>query len=106
MPSILRLRETLVPEVGVANWAGERYLKHPEEMLELKLAVGPGALWGQDPDVDALGPVFYKDYAARHAVPLILGVGAAFLARSAPAVVAERVRRYLEVGSRGRRFAL
>jgi uroporphyrinogen-III decarboxylase len=106
VPSILRLRETVGPEVWVANWAGERYLKHPEEMLELKLAVGSGALWGQDPDVDALGPVFYKDYAARHAVPLILGIGAAFLAGSDPAAVAERVRRYVEVGSRGGRFAL
>ena len=106
VPSILRLRETVGPEVGVANWVGERYLLHPEEMLELKLAVGPGALWGQDPDVEALGPAFYKDYAARHGVPLILGIGAAFLAGSDPAAVAERVRRYVEVGSRGGRFAL
>jgi len=106
VPSILRLRETVGPEVGVANWVGERYLLHPEEMLELKLAVWPGVLWGQDPDVEGLGPVFYKDYAARHDVPLILRIGAAFLAGSDPAAVAERVRRYVEIGSRAGRFAL
>ena len=106
VPSILRLREAFGPEIGVANWAGERYLSRSEEMLALKLAVGPGALWGQDPDVEALGPAFYKDYARRHDVPLILGIGAAFLAESNPGAVAERVRRYVEIGSRGGRFAL
>ncbi|MDQ7841403.1 MAG: uroporphyrinogen decarboxylase family protein [bacterium] len=106
VPSILRLRELSGPGVAVANWAGERYLKRPEEMLDLKLLVGPGPLLGQDPDVEALGPGFYKTYADLHDVPLILGVGAGFLAQERPAAVAERVRRYAEVGARGGRFAL
>jgi uroporphyrinogen-III decarboxylase len=61
---------------------------------------------GQDPDVEALGPAFYKQYALRHGVPLILGAGAAFLATAGPEAVADRVRRYVEVGGRGGRFAL
>ncbi len=105
-PSILRLRELCGPKVSVANWAGERYLKRPEEMLDLKLLVGPGTLLGQDPDVEALGPAFYRAYADLHDVPLILGVGAGFLAQERPAAVAERVRRYAAVGARGGRFAL
>jgi hypothetical protein len=92
--------------VFVANWVGEQLLERPEEMLDLKLLVGPGSLLGQDPDVEALGPEFYKAYAVRHAVPLILGVGAGFLARARPGTVAERVRRYIEVGAQGGRFAL
>ena len=56
--------------------------------------------------VEALGPEFYKRFAHDHAVPLILGVGAAFLTESTPEEVAERVRRYVTVGSRGDRFAL
>ena len=82
------------------------YLERPEEMLDLKLLVGPGSLLGQDPDVEALGPELYKAYAVRHDVPLILGVGAGFLAGARPEAVAERVRRYVEVGARGGRFAL
>jgi uroporphyrinogen-III decarboxylase len=105
-PPILRLRALCGPGVSTANWAGERYLREPEAMLDLKRLVGPGVLWGQDPDVEALGPERYKAYAERHDVPLILGVGAAFLATAAPAAVAERVRHYAEVGSRGGRFAL
>jgi len=106
IPPILRLRELCGPEISVANWAGERYLPNPEEMLDLKLIVGPGSLLGQDPDVEKLGPSFYKWYAMRHDRSLILGVGASFLAESTPEAVAERVRQYVEVGARGGRFAL
>jgi hypothetical protein len=106
IPYILRLRELCGPEVYVANWVGERYLASPEEMLDLKLTVGSGSLLGQDPDVEKLGPTFYKQYAVRHNLPLVLGVGAGFLAQSTPAAIVERVRHYVEVGGRGGRFAL
>ncbi len=106
VPFILQLRTLCGPEVAVVNWVGERYLPQPAMMLDLKLAVGSGVLWGQDPDVEALGPEYYKRYSHDHAVSLILGVGAAFLAESTPEEVAERVRRYVTVGWRGGRFAL
>lgn len=105
-PYILRLRELCGPEVSVTNWAGERYLRNPQEMLDLKRTVGPRSLLGQDPDVEELGPTFYKEYAASHDLPLILGIGAGFLANSGPAAVAKRVRRYVEAGRKGGRFAL
>jgi len=106
IPSIQRLRELCGSEVYVANWVGERYLPDPAEMLRLKLAVGPGALWAQDPDVESLGPSVFKDFAVDQGVPLVLGVGAGFLALAAPGDVEARVRAYVEVGSRGGRFAL
>jgi uroporphyrinogen-III decarboxylase len=106
VPPILRLRDLCGPGVFVANWVGERLLGRPEDMLELKRRVGPGSLLGQDPDVEVLGPAFYKTYADRHDTPLVLGVGAGFLARAQPADVVERVQRYVETGARGGRFAL
>jgi uroporphyrinogen-III decarboxylase len=106
IPPILRLRELCGSGIAVANWVGERLLPNPEAMLELKLRAGPGSLLGQDPDVEALGPAFYKTYADRHNAPLILGVGAGFLAQARPADVVERVKRYIETGARGGRFAL
>jgi uroporphyrinogen-III decarboxylase len=105
-PPLLRLRTLCGPGVFTANWAGERFLTRPQEMLDLKLAVGPGWLLGQDPDVEQLGPALYKAYAVGRHVPLILGVGAGFLASAHPDEVSGRVRRYLEVGARGGRFAL
>ena len=90
----------------MVNWVGARDPPQPAMMLDLKLAVGCCVLWGQDPDVEVLGPEYYKLYLDDHAVSLILGVGAAFLAESTPEEVAERVRRYVTVGWRGGRFAL
>jgi hypothetical protein len=106
IPSIQRLRQLCGPEVYVANWVGERFLPDPAEMLRLKLAVGPGTLWAQDPDVEFLGPSVFKAFAVAHDVPLILGVGAAFLALASPAEVAAHIREYVEVGGRGGHFAL
>lgn len=106
VPYILRLRALCGPEVYVANWVGEHYLHDPVEMLDLKLTVGPGSILGQDPDVEALSPAFYKQYATRRDVPLILGVSASFLAQSQPESIVERVQNYVQVGKVGGRFAL
>jgi len=98
VPYILRLREICGPEVYVPNWVGEKYLKKPEELLTLKLKVSPGFLEGQDPDVETLGPAFYKKYAKEHDVPLVLGVGASFLAQATSDEVSQRVKNYIEIG--------
>jgi hypothetical protein len=106
VPYILRLREICGPEVFVANWVGEKLIKNPEDMLALKLKASPDLLEGQDPDVAALGPAFYKTYAEEHNVPLILGLGAIFMASSTPEEIYQRVKHYVEVGGRNGRFAL
>jgi len=106
VPTIRQLREWCGPAVYVPNWVGDRYLKHPEEMFELKLEVCPAFLEGQDPDVQALGPALYKEYAERRSVPLVLGVGAGFLALSTPQEVTQRVKHYVEIGGENGRFAL
>ena len=89
IPYILRLRDVCGPQVYVPNWVGESHLKHPEEMLDLKRQVCPGFVEGQDPDVAKLGPERYKQYAQKHNLPLILGVGAAFLAAGTSAEVVD-----------------
>ena len=106
VPYIMRLREICGPEVHVPNWVGERFLKDPEDMLTLKLQVSPGFLEGQEPDVDTLGPALSKEYAEEHDVPLVLGVGAGFMAQATPQEVRRRVKDYVEVGGKNGRFAL
>ena len=106
VPYIMRLRELCGPEVYVPNWVGEAHLKEPEQMLDLKRQVCPGFVEGQDPDVERLGPDWYKQYARHHELPLILGVGAGFLATRTPAEVAARVRHYVEIGGKDGKFAL
>ena len=106
VPYILRLRESCGPQIYVPNWVGESYLKNPAEMLDLKRQVCPGFVEGQDPDVEKLSPELYKQYAEKNGLPLLLGVGAAFLASRTPAEVAERVRHYIKAGGENGRFAL
>lgn len=106
VPYVKRLRELCGPEVYVPNWVGEHYLKDPEEMLDLKHQVCPDFVEGQDPDVEKIGPERYRQYADKLGVPLILGVGASFLALSTPEEVTARVRRYIEAGGKNGRFAL
>jgi len=106
VPYILRLREICGPQIYVPNWVGERYLKDSTQLLKLKMLVCPDFLEGQDPDVNAVGPQVFKDFAENHDIPLILGVGARFLATSTPEAVSERVRNYAEVGGKNGRFAL
>ena len=106
VPYIQRLREACGPQVYVPNWIGEQYLKDPEEMLALKLNVSPYFLEGQDPDVGALGPAIYKNYAEANQRSLVLGVGASFMENATPEEVHQRVCSYLEVGARNGRFAL
>ncbi len=103
-PYVDRLREACGPTVCVPNWTGERYAKNPEEMMDIRLRVNPGFVEGQDPDVEALGPEFYKAYAEKHDVPLLLGVGAVFLRTSTPEEIFNRVKHYVEVGGKNGRL--
>ena len=103
IPAILRLREACGAEVNVSNWWGESWLKQPEQMLALKIRVCPHLLKAQDPDLEKLGAGFYQAIAAKYDVPLVLGLGAGYLARSTPEQVRQRVRQIIrEAGENGR----
>lgn len=106
LPTVLRLQELCGKSVAVPNWVGDCCVDDPEEMFDYKLQVCPGFLEGQDPDVEEVGAEKYKAYADRNDLSLILGVGARFLALATEKEVAERVRRYVEVGGGNGRFIL
>ena len=99
-PGIEELQRALTPPVCVPNWTGERYAKNPEKVLDIRRRVNPGFVEGQDPDVEALGPEFYRDYADKHDLPLLIGLGAVFLNNATPKEVRQRVKHYVEVGNR------
>jgi uroporphyrinogen-III decarboxylase len=106
LPEIKRLQKQCGSGVYVPNWVGESYLKKPAELLDLKLQACPGFVEGQDPDVKLLGPSFYKTYAEGRGVPLIIGIGAAFLAQSKPEEIRARIRQYIELAGKGGRLIL
>jgi uroporphyrinogen-III decarboxylase len=106
LPYVKRLQEQCGPEIYVPNWVGESHLKNPLALMDLKLQACPGFVEGQDPDVALLGPLLYKTYAKKRNVPLILGIGAAFLAQASLREIRERVRQYISVGGEGGMLAL
>lgn len=106
VPGVERLRELSGEQVSVPNWVGEHLLSRPAEMLDLKCRVSVGSLLGQDPDVEILGPRFYREYAESNHIPLTLGIGAAFLARATPEEVEQRVTRYIREGRPSTGFAI
>lgn len=103
---ILHLRDLCGPDIYVPNWMGEALLPEPKDLLDLKRQVATNFIEGQDPDIEALGPERYLQYAQQHDVALLLGVGAAFMDASSPEAVAARVKHYVEVGKQHDRFAL
>jgi len=103
-PYVEKLREASGSTVCVPNWTGERYAKNPEEVMDIRLRANPVFVEGQDPDVEALGPEFYKTYAEKHDLPLLLGVGAVFLRAGTPEEVFNRVKHYVKVGGKNGRL--
>ena len=55
---------------------------------------------------ESLAVIEALDYAVKHDAPLILGIGAGFLALASPPEVEERVKHYIEVGGKGGRLVL
>ena len=105
-PYIERLRDAIGPKVCVPNQTGERHSKTPELVMDIRRRSNPLYVEGQDPDVEELGPQFYKRYAEKHDLPLLLGVGAAFLNNSTSAEVFARVKRYVQIGGKNGRLWL
>jgi len=106
LPYIVRLRELCGEGVYVPNWVGDSCFDNPEEMFSYKLKACPKFLEGQDPDVEKIGPEKYKEYAEKHNVPLVLGIGSKFLAQASRKEVVDRVQNYIDIGGRGGRFVL
>lgn len=90
--------------ICIPNHTGERYSKTPERFLEARLLCNPHFVQGQDPDIEQLGPEFYKEFANKHDLPLLLGLGATFLTQATPEQVHDRVKYYVEAGGKDGRF--
>ncbi len=78
----------------------------PEELLEVKREGSAGTIQVLDPDATALGPAFFRAYADRAGVGLVMGLDAHLL-RTGPAdAIAFRARRFVEEAGLNGRFIL
>ena len=106
IPYIHRLRELCKQPVAVINWWGESHVKNPIELLTLKLDVAAGLIRAQDPDVAALGPEIFKEFAVKHKVVLELGVGSAVLNAGTADEITGRIKNYIQKASPGGQLIL
>jgi len=81
---------------GVALMKGEEITR----FLDFKIRAG-GSLSAQDPDVSALGPGFFRDYATEKRVDLKLGMSSAFLQAASPLEISEKVKEFVLIGKDG-----
>lgn len=106
IPYILRLRELCRVPVSVVNWWGESSLREPAELLDLKRRVAGRLIRAQDPDVERLGAVVFKEYAARHGLALELGVGEQLIDRGSASAIRTRIRDCIAQAAGGGRLVL
>ncbi len=106
VPYIERLRNAISQRLCAPNQTGECYPKNPEAFMDIRRRANPFYVEGQDPDVEALGPEFYAQYAQKHGLPLLFGVGAVFLNSSTPAEITTRIQHYIQAGGRDGRLWL
>jgi len=98
--------EQLVGGIRLAGLWGESCLSEPETLLDLKKAGSPGAIQVLDPDVTALGPTFFREYADQSDLSLVVGLDANLVGAGSAEEVALRARRFIDEAGKTGRFVL
>ncbi len=106
LPYLQKIGEHFADEGVVQNYWGESIVAEPGELLDFKREASPKILIVQDPDLAKVGPELCKEYAVEHDVALTLGIGADVMTMMSPTEIADRVKRYVEVGKPGGKFLL
>jgi hypothetical protein len=90
--------EGLVGGVRLAGLWGESFASPPEALLDIKTAGSPGSIQVLDPDVSALGPAFFRGYAEKRGVSLVMGMDAHLVGRGPVSRIESRARQFIEEG--------
>ncbi len=95
--------ENQVGGIRLAGVWGESAIKDPVRLLDIKRDGSMGMIQACDPDVSALGPAFYKRYADKNDIGLIMGLDAGLIQTGPVSKIKKRARRLInEAGVNGR----
>lgn len=92
--------------IRLAGLWGESCLRDPTELLEIKREGAPGAIQVLDPDASAVGPAFFREYAEKNDVGLVMGLDANLVGAGSVAEIKARARQFIEEAGRRGRFVL
>jgi hypothetical protein len=98
--------EDLVGGIRLAGVWGESEMKDPEKLLDIKRDGSKGMIQACDPDVSVLGPAFYKEYADKNDVGLIMGLDAGLIQAGPVSEIKARAKWFIEEAGRQGRFVL
>ena len=98
--------ENRVGGIRLAGLWGESCVSRPTQLLDIKRAGTPGTIQVLDPDVTALGPEFFRRYADRNDVGLVMGLDANLIGAGSVEQIAARARRFIEEAGKHGRFVL
>ncbi len=102
----VRRLERLVGKIRLAGLWGERHLREPRALLDIKRAGCPTQLQALDPDVTALGPDCFKRYADETGMAVVMGIDATLIESGPAGDLEARARRFIDAAARDGRFVL
>jgi len=106
IPYILRLKKICGRDVFVKNWWGDSCAKDLDRFWNQKLAVSPGVLEVQDPDLFKIGPERVMNFAKQNDLSVIFGVDQRLLAEGSVEEVENRVKTYIHTGAKQKKIVL
>ncbi|NQU11335.1 hypothetical protein HQ590_11120, partial [bacterium] len=98
--------ESTVGGIRLAGLWGESRVANPRDLLDIKVAGSPGSIQVLDPDVTVLGPAFFREYADRANLDLVMGLDANLVCAGPVTAIVARCRRFIEEGGPRGRFML
>lgn len=102
---IQRLEKQL-GQIRLAGLWGESLLANPLELLDIKRQGCKDNLQSLDPDVTALGPTYYKEYADQHGMMITMGLDAALICNGPLEAIQARAKKFVAEAGRDGRFIL
>ena len=102
---IKRLEKT-AGNIRLSGLFGERLLDKPEELLDIKRQGCPGNIQALDPDATEMGPAFFKKYADKHNMAVIMGIDTNTVQDGPVAKIKERIKTFIDQAGRDGRFCV
>lgn len=98
--------EEHVGGIRLAGLWGESVLAEPTELLDIKNEGSSSNIQVLDPDVTALGPAFFRKYADKTDVKLVMGLDANLICSGPVSEIASRARKFIDQAGMDGRFVL
>ena len=103
IPSYEELK-SLSGNIYLSLLGGARHLKYPEKYLEMQKIMNPFLVKGTGFDIDVLGTDFFRDFADKNNMDMLLGIEACFIAENNIESINKKISDYIKAGLSAKGF--